>query len=100
MSHIDLAEAIQNLREQLSEAVKASANSELRFNLGPIEMELQVVASREAGAKGGVKWLLFEAGADAKLGATQTQTLKLVLQPVNTQGQPIQVNAELDRRPE
>lgn len=83
---IPLADAIAGLRKQLSTAIAEGAGEDLRFTVGPVELELQVVAEREAGGSGKVEFKLFgagaELGADGKLADSATQTVKLTLTPV------------------
>jgi len=44
---IPLASAIRALRTELQEAVRAGEGEDLRFALGPVELELQVQAGSE-----------------------------------------------------
>lgn len=98
MSQISLSEAIRNLRAELLAAMRADPGDALRFRLGPIEMELEVAVSREASAKGGFKWWLVEAGAEAKGGQVAKHKLKLVLEPIDAAtGQRAEVANDLDR---
>ena len=94
MSNITLSEAIQNLRSELLIAMQADATDELRFRLGPIEMELAVEVTREATAKGGLKWWLVEAGGEGKRGSSATHKIKLTLETVGADGQRIKVSDE------
>ena len=94
MSNITLSEAIQNLRSELLAAMQADASEALRFRLGPIEMELEVEVTREVSGKGGLKWWLIEAGAEAKRGTSATHKIKLVLEPITALGQRPEVSDE------
>lgn len=99
MAGIELADAIRDLREQLIIAAQESKQSEIQFELGPIELELQVAASKEAGVDGGVKWLVFNAGANSNFSSGATQTLKLTLNPKDRKGESISISHEADERP-
>jgi Trypsin-co-occurring domain 2 len=83
---IPLSAAIKDLRRQLAEAVAEGEQQSLRFELGPIELELQIVASREAGVEGNINFKIFgwgaEGGGDGKLGDQRTQKLKLIMKPI------------------
>lgn len=46
---IELAKVIEELRGELDAAVLAGAGKALRFDLGPIELEVAVAITREAG---------------------------------------------------
>ncbi|BBU63915.1 hypothetical protein MSC49_38500 (plasmid) [Methylosinus sp. C49] len=83
---IPLREALQALRAEIVGAVADAATESVKFELGPIEMEFQVVAQREAGGEGKIGFHIF--GAEASLGASgkaemsKTQKVKLSLSPV------------------
>ena len=77
---IELAEVIGELRRELQEAINAGECEQLRFELGPVELEATVAVEKGGG---GVKvrfWVL-ELGGDAKAGGVSTQRVKLALQP-------------------
>ena len=61
---IELAEVIRGLREELQRAIAAGEGEALRFELGPIELEVSVAvqASAQAGAK--VRFWVVELGAE------------------------------------
>ncbi len=88
---VELSEMIGRLREELTVAMNSGDGADLRFELGPIELELTVVVAKEATPTAKVKFWLVEAGTDAKLSSAATQRLKLTLDPRRT-GQP-------DRKP-
>jgi hypothetical protein len=74
---IELTEVIGELRRELQEAINAGEGEQLRFELGPVELEATVAV--EKGGGGGV-WVL-ELGGDAKAGQVSTHRVKLSLQP-------------------
>ena len=82
---LPLSDVIRSLRVEIQEAVKAGTGELFRFSLGPIELEFQVVAAREAGAGGKISFHVFGAGAEiggnAKGSDQRTQRIKLVLTP-------------------
>jgi hypothetical protein len=88
---VALADVVANLRAELIEAMRAGEGEELRFELGPVEVELTVAVDREAKPGAKVKFWVLELGAETKLGATRTQRIKLILDPRQT--------AEPARRP-
>jgi hypothetical protein len=96
--YIPLREAIQALRAEVIAAAKAADGEDIRFELGPIELEFQVVASREEKAGGKVSFRILglgaEIGADGKGGTERTQSVKFVLNPVDQGGRKIVVNRE------
>ncbi|MFN7952182.1 MAG: trypco2 family protein [bacterium] len=78
---IGLQELIQQLRADLSRAMKDGENADLRFELQAIDLELQVVVTKEDGGQIGFKILPFSGTATDKLDRKVTQTIKLKLAP-------------------
>lgn len=80
-----LAKAIEELRENIVEAVKAAKGEAMKFELGNIELELSVVATREGQAGGKLSFSVLGIGAEANLGgklsSATTHKVKLVLTP-------------------
>lgn len=97
MPKITLSEAIQHLRSELFTAMQAKASDVLRFQLGTIEIELEVEVTRETTVEGGLKWWLFEAGGEAKRASTATHKIKLKLDPIGVDGQRIKVSDDGQR---
>ena len=83
---IPLRDAIRALRVELLEAVEEASTQVVRFELGSVELEFQVVARREGEGKAKIGFHIF--GAEASIGGTggrsdeRTQTVKLVMNPV------------------
>ncbi|GHJ37988.1 trypco2 family protein [Streptomyces sp. TS71-3] len=78
---VELSEVIAELRAELSAAMHAGDGEELRFELGPVELELTLAVSRDAGPSAKVKFWVVEMGADAKLSTQSTQRIRLSLEP-------------------
>lgn len=78
---IELAELIGQLRAELTAAMRKGENSELRFELGTVELELNVAVDKEAKSGGKVKFWVVEAGSDVSVKSSQTQRVKLSLNP-------------------
>ncbi|MCD2193606.1 hypothetical protein LQ327_09455 [Actinomycetospora endophytica] len=81
---IEVAELISQLRSELNTATETGKKEDLRFELGPIELELNVGVDKEAKPGAKVRFWVVELGADAKLSSTNTQKIKLTLQPRRT----------------
>lgn len=96
---IELADAIRSLRSELVEAVRQGKGEDVRFALGPIELELQVVASSNVGGKAGVAFWLLSFGAEGSRGSEATQTIKLTLKPVSSSGGGVVVRSKVGKRP-
>ena len=87
---IELAEAIGQLRAQLNQAIEKGEKETLRFEVVDLELELQVVVTKEAKASGkaeaGVKfWLLgagkAEIGGELSRETAEFQKIRLKLRP-------------------
>ena len=78
---IELADVISDLRAELDRARLAADGSELRFGLGPVELEVIVVLDREGATGGKVRFWVAEVGAEGKIASSSTQRIKLILNP-------------------
>lgn len=76
---IQLSELIAQLRVELAEAIQAGEDSDLRFELGPIELELTVGVAKEVSPGAKVKFWVVELGSEATVGSTATQRISLTL---------------------
>ena len=98
--NVPLAEAIRALRVELVEAARQGQDEDVRFALGPVELELQVEMSNEVGAEAGVKfWLVSVGGSGSRTSAT-THTVRLSLTPVSSRGEDLIIRSDVDERPE
>ncbi len=78
---IELADAIDSVREQLIEAAARAAGEPLVFELGDIQMEFTLELRKEL--KGGLKvraWVV-DAGADAARATGRTHKVSFTLKP-------------------
>ncbi|MEW2301553.1 trypco2 family protein [Streptomyces sp. NPDC006655] len=78
---IELSELISELRRELQNAMVTAADQSLRFELGPVELETTVLAAKEAGGRGTVRFWVVEAGGDGRLTHSSTHRVRLTLQP-------------------
>lgn len=81
MARLALADAIQQLRSEISTAVLNAEGDPLKFTLGEIELELQVELVAGGGGKAGFNWVIFSAGADAHTDRTSAHRVLLRLTP-------------------
>lgn len=93
---IPLAKVIAALRAELQEAQSEGAGEALRFEVGDVELELQVVVTAEVAAKGGLKVHIFSIGGSAKYKQAETQKVKLKLS-AKTNGGPTTVSDAIPR---
>jgi Trypsin-co-occurring domain 2 len=78
---VELAELIGQLRAELTKAMRSGQDEELRFEVGPVELELTVAVQRDGAAGAKVRFWVVELGSDAKVAAASTQRIKLTLDP-------------------
>jgi hypothetical protein len=78
---IELAEVIRQLRLELDRARSAAEGEDLRFELGPIELEVMVGLEATGGAGAKVRFWVVELGGDAHATSASTQRINLTLHP-------------------
>lgn len=76
-----LAQAIGALRRELEEAQKFSSGQDLRFRLGPVEMEFLVEVTKEGSGEAGVKFWVVNTSAKGTMSRGATHRLTLTLHP-------------------
>ena len=72
---IELADVIADLRDELDTARRRGTGEDLRFELGPVELEVSVAVQKDAGGNAKVKFWVVELGADGKVSSTATQRI-------------------------
>lgn len=98
---IPLSEAIRALRRELVEAVREGEGEELRFALGPVELELQLEVSKEAGGEASIAFWLVTVGAKGSRTQATTHTVSLTLTPIGPSGEKdVVVRSRVAERPE
>jgi hypothetical protein len=81
---LELVQAIDALRAQLTVAVERSRGQRIRFDLGEVEIEFTVSLTRDAKAEGGVKIWVLSLGASGARSSAAAQRLKVTLKPTDT----------------
>jgi hypothetical protein len=94
-----LSDAITSIRSELTKAMGSSEGGEIRFRLGPVELELELEARKDAGATAGVKFWVVSVGARGDVSAGSTHRIKLILQPVGPGGEDVEVAADRSEPP-
>ncbi|MFI1719746.1 trypco2 family protein [Streptomyces sp. NPDC020489] len=94
-NRIELADAVQAVRDELITAAARSTGHDLAFEVGDIELEFDVELRKET--KGGTKvkaWVV-EAGADGSAGTTRAHRVTVTLQALDRRtGQPWKVRGD------
>lgn len=92
---IKIADAIQQLREQLSDAVQAGQSQEIVFTPTNIDLELSVTFIEEAKTSGGFKLLAFlDLSTEAKVGRESQHKIKLSLAVKNSDGDGLNISSK------
>ncbi|MFE4695938.1 trypco2 family protein [Streptomyces sp. NPDC056738] len=80
---VELVAAVEALRTQITEAAASDPDSDVRFQVGPIQLEFTVTLTRDRTAKGGVRAWVVSADAERKRSAAHTHRVTLNLTPVS-----------------
>jgi hypothetical protein len=100
MNKLELSETIEALRAELGAAIAEGADQPIQFPVGAVQLEFQLGVTKDASARGGVRFYIFELGADAGYSRETVQKLTLTLEaPVDQDGQPIKVSRRTRGKP-
>ncbi|QNP70291.1 hypothetical protein IAG44_13100 [Streptomyces roseirectus] len=94
---IGVGEAVQALRDELLAAAAAGADSGVRFEVGPIELEFAFTLTKEVSAKVGVSRILsavVSADVNGKAAKEDVHRVKFVLTPRDAAGNPLLISNE------
>lgn len=80
---IELADAIESVRDQLVEAASRATGRPVAFEVGDIEMEFTIELRKEVKGGSKVKAWVVEAGADASRTRGETHRVAFTLKPRN-----------------
>ena len=78
---IELSDLIGNLRGELDRAMRCAPGEGLRFALGSIDVEVEVVVEQTATGQGGIRFWVLELSGDVARTGISTQRIKLSLNP-------------------
>jgi hypothetical protein len=68
------------------------AGEELRFRVGPIELEFLVEVGRELSTEAGIKFWVVSIGAKGGATSATTHRIRLTLEPKTTRGEDVEVS--------
>ena len=91
---VGLADAITALRRELNTAMSAGKSDDLRFGLGPVELEFLLEVKRDGGGEAGVRFGVVTVGVKGDMSKASTHRVKLVLQPQDRHGRPVDIADE------
>ncbi len=87
----ELPNVLLALRNELEQAQDNAKNENLKFSLETVEIEVQVTVSAEAKAKGGVRFWVYEAGAEGKVGNETVHRVRLMMKPETADGGDVKI---------
>ncbi|MEV4082621.1 trypco2 family protein [Nonomuraea fuscirosea] len=100
MAELGLPEVIEQIRQELREAIAAGADEDVQFPVGEVTLEFQVGVAKSGEGSGKVKVWVLEAGTGGKVEHERVQKVTVVLQPpVDGQGDPVRVARRSSARP-
>ncbi|WP_211831428.1 trypco2 family protein [Streptomyces asiaticus] len=88
---VELAKAVQWLRDELLEAAAQGASRAVRFAVDAIELEFTVELRKDRKGKAGFKAWVVTAGADVSRGRADTHRVKLALSPKDPEGRTLEI---------
>ncbi|MFB7665733.1 trypco2 family protein [Kitasatospora sp. NPDC056138] len=99
-ARIELADAIEAVRQQLLDATARGAGQEIRFEVGTVQLDFDVELKRDARAKGGIRTWVLSAEAEAGAAHRLSHRVSVTLTPRNARtGAGVEVgNPELGSR--
>ncbi|MEU9107223.1 trypco2 family protein [Streptomyces xanthophaeus] len=101
VSHVaGLADWIGALRTELRRAQDLATGQDLHFVVGPVELELEIATTREAGATGEIKFWVVGAGGSGKQTGESRQRITLSLTPQDATGAAVKVGDRLPQQPQ
>jgi hypothetical protein len=96
---LGLEEMIRALRSELWLAAEEGGSDQLRFDVGPIDLDLQVAVTKGGKGELGVKFWVFTASGGGSYESAHTQRLHLQLTPRTAGGAGWQVHDTCESQP-
>jgi hypothetical protein len=96
-----LAETIEVLRGELRKAQDAGRNTDVRFSVGSVEVELAIEVVKKAGGEASIKVLnLLSIGGQGERSKSETNRVTVLLNPIGVNGEPFEVASAQAGRPD
>jgi hypothetical protein len=80
---VGLAEAFEALRHEIALTCNVDAGERFQFDIGLIEVEFSVVATKARGINGGVQFGVVTVGGEGKCTREETHRVKVTLTPLD-----------------
>ena len=99
--NLGLAQAIAMIRNELQQAQSERSKGDVKFTVGPVEIELIVDIEKTGGGEASIKVLSFASlGAKGGVSRTDTNRLTFTLTPSTAMGEPFEVGSAAVTRPD
>jgi hypothetical protein len=99
VEEIGLANAIQAIRQELAIAMAAGADEELRFRVGTVELQFQIVVTQSADASAKVRFWVVDVRAGGSVERAATHTIRIQLDPITSRGEEVEVRSKESQEP-
>lgn len=96
---VELTDAISALRRQLGDALRVSEDEQVRFRLGPVELEFALTVKKDVHDDGGVRFGVVSLGVSGGAARDSVHRVKLTLQPIDAEGTDLEVRSRQTGRP-
>ena len=83
---LQLAEAIDALRQELTRALDRGRDEPIQFELGPVSMTFDVSVTTTKDATGSVQFWVLSAGGSAARASTHSNSITIELNPMTRAG--------------
>ncbi len=94
MAKLGLRETVEALRREVSETILVAEGKEVRFEMGEIELEFQVVIEQTSEVNGGIKFWVVELGGGSTEKNAAIHKVKIPLKPMWKDGSPVLTGAQ------
>ncbi|GAA2779557.1 hypothetical protein GCM10010441_00250 [Kitasatospora paracochleata] len=78
---VELADAIEAIRQELLDAAARGAGQPIQFEVGPVQLEFTVELKKDARAKGGVKAWVLSGDLEAGVAHGRVHKVSVTLNP-------------------
>jgi hypothetical protein len=94
---VPLADAIRGLRGEIVRAMREGQDADVRFRVGPIELEFALEVGRKKDVKGGIAFWVVTLGGGGERTSATTHRVKLVVTPLGPDGDVLVTDPENER---
>ncbi|MGK7886309.1 MAG: trypco2 family protein [Crocosphaera sp.] len=89
INKIGLKETLEALRVELSESILVAEGKQIRFEVGEIDLEFQIVVEKSQEGKGQAKFWVVEMGGGITDTNAMVHKMKISFKPIWKNGEPV-----------